>query len=273
VLCGPERLFASPGGSSGLEHPTAPTRTITAGVCPPQHLGGGSDEASDEEETKEHDFTRDEDGQTGGGLEDSRDPSHSSSQHSADTSATASHYTRQTCSPQFRPCQDAWAPFCHNCELLLSAQAKSEISQVYLSWTQQEDQRGREYRSLTSNAGITKPSWTQLGLRPSNNSKLLLIRTISCVTANALTQNIPTTHQRQPSVHCSSLSHLWSCTENKPTAHRTHRMHSTGTDTTCRNRVAPTPLVAIHGEKISTSRVVNHGHNAPGHPYPHNSGC
>jgi hypothetical protein len=80
-----------------------------------------------------------------------------------------------------RPCQSPLAPSRHNWDLLLQAQAKAETRQTYISWTQDKEHRGSEYRSLTSKAdhkriGITKPSWTQLGLRRSNNSKLLLIR-------------------------------------------------------------------------------------------------
>ncbi len=82
------------------------------------------------------------------------------------------------------PCQFPLAPFRHNWELLLQAKAKEETRQTYLSWTQDKELRGGEYSSLTSNSdhkqiGITKPSWTQLGLRPSNNTKLLLIRTMA----------------------------------------------------------------------------------------------
>jgi hypothetical protein len=67
---------------------------------------------------------------------------------------------------------------------LVTKAAKEATRREYLTWMQRSDQHGKSYWDLiptidTHRIGYSKPSWTSLGLKPSNNSKLLLIRTMS----------------------------------------------------------------------------------------------
>ena len=80
--------------------------------------------------------------------------------------------------------QSTLAPYRHNWELLVTKAAKDTTRKEYLSWLQGTDHHGKTYWDLAPQAdiqhtGLFKPSWMSLGLRPSNNSKLLLIRTMA----------------------------------------------------------------------------------------------
>jgi hypothetical protein len=105
-------------------------------------------------------------------------------------------YIRQACLPEpvrmadlqilnhpRRP-QSTLAPYRHNWELLVTKAAKDATRKEHLSWLQGTDHHGKTYWDLvpqadTHRTGLSKPSWMSLGLRPSNNSKLLLIRTMA----------------------------------------------------------------------------------------------
>jgi hypothetical protein len=80
--------------------------------------------------------------------------------------------------------QSTLAPYRHAWNLLVTSSTKTVTKREFVTWMQSPQHHGKTYAELIPGIdnhciGLSKPSWTSLGLLPRNNSKLLQIRTMA----------------------------------------------------------------------------------------------